>query len=127
MDFTTLQHGSLLGTESFTQLYMHVGKPLGISRQEDQQDAFDRVRWGGYLQYPPISTPENFRPLAQRIDMCECTPTFCEKLLTSCRQDETPANAVKEPEPQFLLKVAELPRKGRLPNAQAEGCFRDRA
>ncbi|HEY1361194.1 MAG TPA: hypothetical protein VGF60_03050 [Xanthobacteraceae bacterium] len=59
--------------------------------------------------------------------MSECTATVGEELLAFCRQDETAAEPVEEPEPQLLLKVAELPGKGRLADAQADRGFRDGA
>ena len=122
MHFTALQHGGLLGTEGFTHLYMHVGKPLGIARQEDQQDAFDRVRWGGDLQYPLSprrSTSARSRSVsiwanARRQSARNCSPPPSRRGRGQGGQTA---------ESQFLLKVAELSRKGGLSDAQADRCF----
>ena len=47
--------------------------------------------------------------------------------LRDCYPVEPPTDAVKETKSQFLLKLAQLARKGRLADTQADGCLRDRA
>jgi hypothetical protein len=42
--------------------------------------------------------------------MGQYAPTIREELLAFCGQDEAAPNAVKQPQAQFLLKIAELPR-----------------
>ena len=68
------------------------------------------MRGSGKLQHARVSTAEDFCPLAQRVDMGQHAPTIREKLFAFCGQNETAPNAVEQPEAQFLLKIAELPR-----------------
>jgi hypothetical protein len=85
------------------------------------------VRRSSKLQHSPVSPPEYFRPLADGVDVSQHAATVLEELLALCGQDKATPNAIKQPEAQFLLKIAELPRQGRLPYAQAHRRFRNRA
>jgi len=53
------------------------------------------VRWGGKLQRPPVSPPEQFDPLAERVEMVEYVATIDEELLAFCGQGKAAPDAVK--------------------------------
>jgi len=72
---------------------------------------------------PPVSPPKYFFPLAERVNMGQCTATIREELLAFCGQNEATPNAVEEPKPQLFLEVDDLPRKSRLRYAQAHRAF----
>jgi hypothetical protein len=127
VNLAAFQHGGLFATKGLIQFHVHIGKAFSVSRQKRRQDTFDRVRRGGNLQHPPVSAPEYFYPLAENVDMGQYAATIPEELLAFCGQDEAASNAVKQPKPQLLLKVHDLPRKSRLRNAQAQRRFRNRA
>jgi hypothetical protein len=59
--------------------------------------------------------------------MGQYAATVREELLAFCCQDQAAPNAVKQSEAQFLLKIAELPRQGRLPYTQEQRGFQHRA
>ena len=50
-----------------------------------------------------------------------------EELLAFRGQDKAAPNAVKQPKPELLLEVHDLPRKSRLRDAQSQRGFRNRA
>ena len=127
VNLAAFQNGGLFATKGLGQFHMHIGKTFGISRQKRGQDAFDRVRRGGNLQHPPVSTLEHLHPLAERIDMGQYTASVSEELLAFGGQDEAAPDAVEQPKPQLLLEVHDLPRKSRLRDAQPQRRFRNRA
>src|SRR5262249_19676463 len=83
----------------------------------------DRLRRRGDLQHAPISAPQQFRPLAERVDVAQYGATVPKELLALRGQDEAAPDAVKQAEPQFALKLAELPRERGLSDAQAQRGF----
>jgi hypothetical protein len=124
MNFAAFEHGCLLSAEGFTQLYMHVGKALGISRQEPRQHALDRVRWSGDLEHPPFSAPKDLCVFADGVEIGQYAAAIREELLAHCGQNEATPYAVKQPEAQLLLKMTDLSRKCGLSDAQAHRGFR---
>jgi len=56
MNFATFQQGHLVHAKSLRQLYAHVGKAFGISRQES--DRMLSIVWGGAAT---LRTPESPR------------------------------------------------------------------
>ncbi len=53
------------------------------------------MRRGSNLQHPPVSTAEQFHPLAERIDVAQYCAAIPEELLAFRSQDEAASNAVK--------------------------------
>src|SRR5262249_20082414 len=124
VNFAAFQQGGLLGTECFTQLYAYIGKALGVLRKKTRQHALDRMRGRGDFHHPPVSAPKHLRAFAHGVEIGHHAATIREKLLAFCGQHEPAPDPVEQPEPQLLLKVSDLSRQCRLPNAQAQRGFR---
>lgn len=69
VNLAAFQHCGLFATKGLRQFHVHIGKTFSISRQKLRQNTFDRVGRGGNLQHTPVSTPEHFYPLGERVDM----------------------------------------------------------
>ena len=64
---------------------------------------------------------------AHGVEVSQHAAAIREELLAVSGQDEHPSYAIKQPEPQLLLKIGDLSRKCRLSNMQVHGGFRYRA
>ena len=124
MNFAAFEHGCLLMTEGFAQLYVHVGKAFTILRQKSRQHALDRVRWCGDLQHSPVAAPKDLCAFFDDIEIGQDAAAIREKLFAFCGQDETSPYVIKQPETQLLLKITDLSRKCGLSDAQANRGFR---
>src|SRR5436190_23845513 len=118
MNITALQQGYLSQTKNLRQLHAHVGEALSIARQKSRQHAFDCLRRGGQLEHAGVSALEQLYALAKRGHLTQDPAAISEQLLASGSQEEATTDTVKKLKPAFMFKIADLPRQGRLANAQ---------
>src|SRR5207245_9445689 len=102
----------------FLRLHQHVVEALGRSGQKSRQKAFDCLRRCGQLQHARVSALEQLYPFAKRAHLTQYPAAISEQLLASGSQEEAATDTVKKLEPAFIFKITDLPRQGRLANAQ---------
>ena len=100
------------------QLHLHIGIAIGVLGQECRKNGFDLHRRGRHFQHPGVSAPERLCLRAERADIAQQAAATSEQLLAFCGQDKTAPNAIEKLEAELLLKIADLPGKSRLGNAQ---------
>jgi hypothetical protein len=81
MNFAAFEHGCLLMTEGFAQLYVYVGKAFTILRQKSRQHALDRVRRRSDPQHAPVSAPEDVCTFAHGVEVGQYAAAIREELL----------------------------------------------
>jgi hypothetical protein len=99
-------------------LTLHVGVTLRVSVQEPGKGAFDELRGGRYLQYARVAAPKLLRALADRAGAVQQGTAVAQQLLAFASQHKAAPYTIEELEIEFLLKIADLPRQGRLGNVQ---------
>jgi hypothetical protein len=118
MNLAALQQGHHFQAKRFRQLHAHVGETFGVSRQKSRQNAFDCLGRCGQLEDAGVSALEQLYPFAKRAHLTQYPAAISEQLLASGGQEEAATDTVKKLEPAFTFKIADLPRQGRLANAQ---------
>ena len=84
---------------------------------------------GGAANFNTLESPtlEQLDAFAERPHLAQHGAAIAEQLLASGGQEKAAADTVEKLEPAFVFEVADLPRQGRLANAQTQRRLRNRA
>ena len=124
-NLAALKHAQGVGPRiSLNQLYLHIGVTLRVTVQEAGQDAFDELS-GPPPSALPCRRAELLRTLADCVREVQQGTAITEQLLTFASKYQSAPDPIKQLEAELLLKIADLPRQGRLRNTQAQGRLRD--
>src|SRR5215510_3010046 len=127
VNLAAFQHRDLFEAKRFDHFDVHVGKPLGVSRQESRQNTFDRVGWGRHPQCSAVAAPKQPDALAEPADLTEDAAAVAEQLLADGREHKAAPDTVEKVETELLLEIEDLPRQGGLADPKAQRCLGDRA
>jgi hypothetical protein len=94
--------------------------------QEMAKHAFDVLWRRSDFQYPRISTTDQLCAFFDGTRMVHQPTALAHKLLARACEQQAAANTVKKIEPELTFEVANLPRQGRLGDAQLPRRSRDR-